>query len=58
MHTVTIVLMFLFAVVVSAFLARLLPIKIPLPLLQIVIGASLSWFGFPVVLDPRDPFAP
>jgi Na+/H+ antiporter len=53
MHTVTIVLMFLFAVVISAFLARLLPIKIPLPLLQIAIGAALSWFGFPVVLDPH-----
>src|SRR5690606_16068046 len=53
MHTITIVLVFLFAVVISGFLARLLPLKIPLPLLQIAIGASLSWFGFPVVFDPH-----
>ena len=53
MHTVTVVLMFLFAVVVSAFLARLLPLKVPLPLLQIAVGAALSWFGFPVIFDPH-----
>lgn len=53
MHTITIVFVFLFAVVISGFLARLLPLKIPLPLLQIAIGASLSWFGFPVVFDPH-----
>jgi len=51
MHTVTIVLVFLFAVVMSTFLVRLLPLKIPLPLLQIAIGAGLSWFGFQVNFD-------
>lgn len=51
MHTVAIVLVFLFAVVMSTFAVRLLPLKIPLPLLQIAIGAGLSWFGFQVTFD-------
>lgn len=54
MHVVTMVLVFLLAVVVSGFIARLLPWKIPLPLLQIVIGACMSFlFGFDVALDPH-----
>ena len=51
MPIVTSVLIFLLAVVVSAFVARLLPLRVPLPLLQIGIGAALSWLGFGVRLD-------
>src|SRR5690606_36927385 len=47
------VLLFLLAVVVSGFLGRLLPLKVPLPLLQIAIGAGLSWLGFDVDFDPH-----
>jgi len=47
------VLLFLLAVVVSGFIARLLPLKVPLPLLQIAIGAGLSWVGFDVAFDPH-----
>lgn len=54
MHVVTMVLVFLLAVVVCSFLARMLPFKVPLPLLQIGIGACLSYvFGFDVALDPH-----
>ena len=53
MPVVTMVLLFLLAVVVSGFLARLLPLKVPLPLLQIAIGAGLSWIGFDVEFDPH-----
>jgi len=52
MHVVTMVLVFLLAVVVSGFVARLLP-KVPLPLLQIAIGAGLSTLGFDVAFDPH-----
>lgn len=51
MHIVTMILMFFLAVIVSAFIARLLPLKLPLPLLQIAMGAGLSWFGFGVNFD-------
>lgn len=51
MQIVTSILLFLLAVVVSAFIARLLPIRVPLPLLQIAIGAAISWYGFGVTLD-------
>ncbi|MNJ95918.1 Sodium, potassium, lithium and rubidium/H(+) antiporter [compost metagenome] len=54
MHTVTIILILLLAVVASAFMARLLPIKVPLPLVQIATGAVLSYgFGISVPLDPE-----
>ncbi len=54
MQTITMVLVMLLAVVVSAFVARLLPFKLPLPLVQIVIGALLSLAtDFDVVLDPH-----
>jgi len=53
MHVITTVLIFLLAVVVSAYIARLLPIKPPLPLVQIAIGAVLSWWGLGVPLDPH-----
>lgn len=51
MHTINIILVMLFAVIVSTYIARLAPIKIPLPLFQIFIGALLSWSGFQVVFD-------
>lgn len=47
------ILVFLLAVVVSAFVARLLPLKVPLPLLQIAIGAGLSYSRFEVGFDPH-----
>lgn len=53
MHVVIMVLLFLLAVVVSGFVVRLLPLKVPLPLLQIAIGAGLSWIGFDVAFDPH-----
>lgn len=53
MHVVIMVLLFLLAVVVSGFVARLLPLKVPLPLLQIALGAGLSWNGFDVEFDPH-----
>ena len=53
MPVVTIVLVFLFSVVVTAFVARLLPFKVPLPLLQIAAGALLSAAGFDVEFDPH-----
>lgn len=53
METITIVLVMLLAVVVSGVAARLLPIKIPLPLVQIAFGAAIgSVSGWRVVLDP------
>lgn len=53
MQAVTMVLVLLLAVVVSKIIARLLPVKLPLPILQIVIGAILSYvIGFNVRLDP------
>ncbi|WP_442594170.1 Na+/H+ antiporter [Parapusillimonas sp. JC17] len=54
MHEISMVLVFLLAVVVSGFIVRLLPIRIPMPLLQIAIGACMSYvFGFDVALDPH-----
>lgn len=53
MPVVMMVLLFMLAVVVSGFIARLLPLKVPLPLLQIAIGAGLSWIGFDVAFDPH-----
>ncbi|MGH8278555.1 MAG: Na+/H+ antiporter [Gammaproteobacteria bacterium] len=53
MNTVAMVLLFLFAVAVSRVLIRVSPIKFPLPLLQIALGAVLSLVGFNVQLDPN-----
>lgn len=52
MNTVAMVLLFLFAVAVSRVLIRISPVKFPLPLLQIALGAVLSLIGFDVELDP------
>lgn len=54
MEEVTTVLVLLLAVVVSGFLARLSPVALPIPIVQIAIGAGLSHaFGFSVRLDPE-----
>lgn len=45
------VLGLLAAVVATAFAARLLPVKVPLPLLQIAVGAGLHYAGFQVAFD-------
>ena len=42
MPVVSMVLLLLLAVVISSFISRLLSHKVPLPLLQIAIGAFLS----------------
>ena len=46
MSVVTLILIFLLAVIASVFISRLLGDKIPLPFIQIAIGAGLSLFGF------------
>ena len=54
MDVITMVLVFLLAVIVSRYIWNFLPIKIPLPLLQIALGAGLSYgFGFDVELEPH-----
>jgi CPA1 family monovalent cation:H+ antiporter len=53
MSAVTLVLFFLLAVAVSRILVRFSPVKLPLPLLQIAMGAALSMIGFKVRLDPH-----
>lgn len=54
MHYVAIALLLLLAVAVSGILARLSPLRLPLPLVQIGIGALLAGvFGFKIPLDPQ-----
>jgi len=48
LQVVTLVLVLLLAVVVSAFATRLSPLKLPAPLLQMVIGAGFHYAGFEV----------
>ncbi|MGF6776004.1 Na+/H+ antiporter [Paraburkholderia sp. GAS334] len=54
MEIVFTVLILLLSVAVSGLLLRLLPFKLPLPLIQIAIGALLAWpkFGLHVTFDP------
>ncbi|WP_036168160.1 Na+/H+ antiporter [Massilia sp. 9096] len=53
METVELVLAMLLAVIVSGYAGRILPIAIPLPLIQIVLGAVLAGvFGHGVQLEP------
>jgi CPA1 family monovalent cation:H+ antiporter len=52
MSAVTLVLFFLLAVALSRILVRFSPINLPLPLVQIGMGAILSVIGFKVRLDP------
>jgi CPA1 family monovalent cation:H+ antiporter len=53
MSLITIVLVFMIAIVVTVFLSHLLPVKIPLPLIQIAAGAGLAAVGFQVDFDPH-----
>ncbi|WP_369309756.1 Na+/H+ antiporter [Providencia rettgeri] len=53
MSVVTLVLVFLLAVIVSVFISRLLKDIIPLPLIQIALGAGLSLYGFTVEFEPH-----
>jgi len=54
LETVTLVLTLLFAVVVSGILARLLPLPIPRPLVQIALGAAVGLVAdWRVTLDPE-----
>jgi len=54
LETVTLVLTLLFAVVVSGILARLLPIAIPRPLVQIALGGIVGLIAnWRVTLDPE-----
>ena len=43
MSLIAIVLVFIMAIVVTVFLSHLLPVKVPLPLIQIAAGAALRW---------------
>jgi monovalent cation/hydrogen antiporter len=53
MHTISIVLILLLTVVVSGFAARLPPVQVPLPLIQVAGGVALSYlFDVDVPLHP------
>jgi monovalent cation/hydrogen antiporter len=51
MKVVELVLILFLSLVVSTFLTRLSPLRVPSPLLQIVIGACLYYAGFEVPFD-------
>jgi len=54
MDSVGVVLAMLLAVIGSGYLVRLLPFAVPLPLVQVALGAVISGvFGHGVVLDPE-----
>ena len=53
MSLIAIVLVFIMAIVVTVFLSHLLPVKVPLPLIQIAAGAALAACGFQVDFDPH-----
>lgn len=53
MQIVSLVLMLLLAVIVSCFASRLLPLKVPSPLLQMAIGAGFWYAGFEVEFEPH-----
>jgi CPA1 family monovalent cation:H+ antiporter len=53
MHSIEIVLAMLLAVAASGFLVRVLPFSLPLPLVQIGLGAVISFFNRGVDLDPE-----
>ncbi len=50
MSLIAIVLVFIMAIVVTVFLSHLLPVKVPLPLIQIAAGAALAASGFRSIL--------
>lgn len=54
MHSIEVVLAMLLAVVASGYLVRTVPLSIPLPLVQIALGAGVSAISIhSVVLDPE-----
>ena len=54
MQAISTVLMLLVGVTLSSFVQRLLPVPVPLPLVQIAMGATLSYLaGFDVPLNPE-----
>jgi CPA1 family monovalent cation:H+ antiporter len=54
MSAIEVVLAMLLAVVASGYLVRVLPLALPLPLVQIVLGAAIATFsGDAVALDPQ-----
>jgi NhaP-type Na+/H+ or K+/H+ antiporter len=54
MDSIEIVLAMLLAVVTSAYLVRMLPVSLPLPLVQIGLGALIAAYtGHGVDLDPQ-----
>ncbi len=54
MHTIEIVLIMLLAVVFSGYLVRALPVSVPLPLVQIALGAIIAGvFNEGITLDPE-----
>ncbi|MFP3589118.1 cation:proton antiporter, partial [Paraburkholderia sp. SIMBA_055] len=55
MDIVFTVLILLLAVAASGVVVRLVPLKLPLPLVQIVFGALLAWprLGLHVTFDPE-----
>ena len=54
MHSIEVVLAMLLAVVASGYLVRVLPVNLPLPLVQIGLGAVVAGvFGWGHVLDPQ-----
>ncbi len=53
MSLIAIVLVFIMAIVVTVFPSHLLPVKVPLPLIQIAAGAALAASGFQVDFDPH-----
>ncbi|MBN8760159.1 MAG: Na+/H+ antiporter [Thiobacillus sp. 65-69] len=54
MHSIEVVLAMLLAVVASGYLVRAIPLSIPLPLVQIALGAAVSALStHSVVLDPQ-----
>ncbi|WP_437616453.1 Na+/H+ antiporter [Erwinia sp. V71] len=53
MSIITIVLVFMMSIVGTVFLYQLLPVKFPLPLIQIATGAALAAGGFQVDFDPH-----
>ncbi|MFT3761762.1 MAG: Na+/H+ antiporter [Pseudoxanthomonas sp.] len=54
MSAIEVVLAMLLAVIASGYLVRVLPFAVPLPLVQILLGASIAAFsGDAVVLDPQ-----
>jgi len=53
MQSIEVVLAMLLAVLGSSYLVRVLPVAVPLPLVQIALGAAISGFNHGVSLDPN-----